>query len=57
MRDCVSFYRTMQNAFEMSTLVFAVLYILVRRDTFVDYSNQAYLVAGAHAGALALFLR
>lgn len=47
----------MQNGFEMSTLVFAILYILVRRDTFVDMTNQAYLVAGAHAGGLALFVR
>jgi hypothetical protein len=45
----------MQNAFEMSTLGFAILYILVRRNTFVDVTDEVYFTAGAHAGALTLF--
>jgi hypothetical protein len=47
----------MQNVFEMSTLAFAILYILVRRDTFVNVTSEAYLTAGAHAGSLSLFAR
>jgi hypothetical protein len=47
----------MQNGLEMSTLAFAILYILVRRETFVDVTNEVYLTAGAHAGALTLFSR
>ena len=53
----------MHNAFEMSTMVFSVLYILVRRDTFIDVvtnnnnNNKDFATAGAHIGALALFVR
>jgi len=50
----------MHNAFEMSTMVFSVLYILVRRDTFIDVvtnNNKDFVTAGAHIGALALFVR
>jgi hypothetical protein len=45
----------MQNAFELATLAFAIMYILVRRDTFVAVTSEVYFTAGAHTGALTLF--